>query len=410
MNEKNNDNKLKTNEKLHNQRLLSLGVLASGVAHDFNNILTGMMGHISFIKRSLEKKSEKTREKTREKNQEENQEKNSKKNLDEARELLDSISSIENAILKASGLTKQILNFSKLKLNDELKVLNLTNVFKDTIFLLRASVPPIYEIETKLENDIYIKAIEASMAQILINLVVNAVDALKECQNKENLKIQIVLEKIDDKFCKFSVTDNGIGMSNKIKENILKPYFTTKGDNGTGVGLCTTFEIVKSLNGKLECASKEGKGSSFRITLPLAKDENFEKQDNQKQNNEKKKQKSGKILFVDDEEIIREVFFDGLKFLGYDVYVASGVKEAYDIFKKQRGQFDLVVSDMLMPDGSGEDLFIDLMSIRPDVKFIVISGFSSQDAVNKMLEYGAKAFLAKPFSIEELDSKIQEFL
>ena len=89
---------------------------------------------------------------------------------------------------------------------------------------------------------------------------------------------------------------------------------------------------------------------------------------------------------------------------------ASGTKEAYDAFKKERGKFDLVITDMLMPDGSGEDLYIDLMSIRPDVKVIVISGFSAKEAVDKMLAYGAKAFLPKPFSIEELDSKIQEVL
>lgn len=375
-----------TNENLHNQRLMSLGVLAGGVAHDFNNILTGMMGHIAYIKRMLEK------------------------NEGDNHDLLDSVSSIENAITKASGLTKQILNFSRLKLNDEKKVLNLTKVFEDTIFLLRASIPPIFEIETKLDKNIYVEAIEASLSQILINLVVNARDALKLCKDKENLKIKISLEKSDDKYCKFSVTDNGPGIPKEIREKILLPYFTTKGDNGTGLGLYTVCEIIKKLNGKLEIRSKEGVGTSFSILLPLVSDKVDINTKDDKHDTLTQIKKSGKILFVDDEEMIREVFFEGLKFLGYDVYVAGGVKEAYDVFKKERGKFDVVISDMLMPDGSGEDLYIDLMSIRPDVKLIVISGFSAQEAVNKMLEYGAKAFLAKPFSIEELDSKIQEVL
>lgn len=389
------------NERLHNQRLMSLGVLAGGVAHDFNNILTGMMGHIAFIKRIVDK----------------DEKKNSA--------LLESVLSIEDAITKASGLTKQILNFSRLKLNDEKKVLDLEKVFKDTIILLRASIPPIFEIETKLEKNIYVEAVEASISQILINLVVNARDALKLCKdkqdkdnqskgtqgkNKDTLKIKIVLEKTEDNFCKFSVTDNGIGMSKEVKEKILLPYFTTKGDKGTGLGLYTVCEIIKSLEGKLSIVSKEGVGTSFRIKLPLAKTKVEENAKDDKTQVKKQVKKSAKILFVDDEEVIRDVFFEGLKFLGYDVVAASGTKEAYDAFKKERGKFDLVITDMLMPDGSGEDLYIDLMSIRPDVKVIVISGFSAKEAVDKMLAYGAKAFLAKPFSIEELDSKIQEVL
>lgn len=386
MDKKNNN----PNERLHNQRLMSLGVLAGGVAHDFNNILTGMMGHIAFIKRNLEK--------------------NSKSNSKNSNDLMDSVVSIESAITKASSLTKQILNFSRLKLNDEKKVLNLTKVFEDTIFLLRASIPPMIEIENKLEKNIYVEAVEASISQILINLVVNARDALKQCENKEGLKIQIVLSKDKDNYCKFSVTDNGIGISKEVQEKILLPYFTTKGDNGTGLGLYTVCDIVKSLKGKLSIASKEGVGSSFRIKLPMAKNVNDEENKKDNKSNEKINKKSAKILFVDDEEVIRDVFFEGLKFLGYDVVAASGTKEAYDAFKKERGKFDLVITDMLMPDGSGEDLYIDLMSIRPDVKVIVISGFSAKEAVDKMLAYGAKAFLPKPFSIEELDSKIQEVL
>ncbi len=372
MSEKIKDSK----ENLHNQRLMSLGILSGGVAHDFNNILTGMLGHLAFIKRKITKDEE----------------------------LIDSILAIENGINKASSLTKQILNFSRLKINDEKKVLNLSKVFEDTVFLLRASVPPIYEIEANFEKNIFVSAIESHIAQILINLVVNAKDSLGE-----KGKIIITLKKQENDKCYFSVNDNGCGIPEKIQDKVLEPYFTTKGDKGTGFGLYTVSHIVKELGGTLEIKSKENEGSTFTIFLPTV---NYDLQEDD--NHEGRKievvKEHAKILFVDDEESIRDVFLQGLEFLGYNVFVAKGVEEAYDIFKKERGSFDAVVSDMLMPDGSGEDLFIDLMSIRPDVKFIVISGFSAQDAVKKMLDSGAKAFLTKPFSIELLNETIQKVL
>lgn len=371
------DNLKDSKEKLHNQRLMSLGILSGGVAHDFNNILTGMLGHLAFIKRKVK----------------------------EDGELIDSIMAIENGISKASSLTKQILNFSRLKLNDEKKVLNLSKIFEDTVFLLRASIPPIYEIETWFDKNIFIEANEAHIAQILINLVVNAKDALGE-----KGKIIITLKSEKNNQCFFSVSDNGSGISDEIKDKILNPYFSTKGDNGTGLGLYTVSKIVAELNGTLSIDSKEGKGSQFTIFLPTINYAEKETNDSVCGEEVEIAKEHAKILFVDDEEAIREVFLQGLEYLGYKVFVAKGVNEAYSIFKKERGNFDVVVSDMLMPDGSGEDLFIDLMSIKSDVKFIVISGFSAQDSVRKMLDSGAKAFLTKPFSIESLNKTIQEVL
>ena len=377
---------------LHSQRIETLGMLAGGVAHDFNNILTGLLGHVTYLKNILPQAGAHTL----------------------------SIKAIEEGTKRASSLTKEILNFARLETSEKAKRVDLGDLIERTYNLLRGAISPQYEVSYSLpEDQVLILADEAKVAQIIVNLAMNARDAIEK-----GGFIQIQLSIVSDKnellkvfadkdlsimrYACLKVIDNGTGMSKEVLARIFEPYFSTKEDKGTGLGLAIVNEIVNMFSGATNIVTKEGEGTAISVYFPMFedKDETLESGDSGKAPELSKG--TGNILVVDDEQPVRNVLSLSLEHLGYSVVVAASGAEALEIYKNSKTAFDLVILDMLMPHMTGDQTFFLLKEIDPDVKVLLISGYSSQEAVSSVLDNGGLGIIQKPFTISDLAARVRQ--
>ena len=376
----------------HSQRLETLGMLAGGVAHDFNNILAGILGHVSYLKTILPAKGPH----------------------------VESLIAVEEGGKKASVMTQQILNFSKFESGEKPVQVNVNDLVTKTCLLLRGAISPSYKLERKLdETPRSILASAGGLAQVLVNLVINARDAL--AQNGA-IKVEVATEEDRDllrkvfkttdlashRYVRLSVEDNGHGMTPEIIERIFEPYFTTKEDKGTGLGLATVQTIVKTYGGAIDVASKVGVGTTISVYFPEAE----LGQARGEQGTEPRRMRlpggDESILVVDDEFPVRNVLCMSLQHLGYRVDSAASGLEAIEKFGTSGAHYDLVLLDMLMPNMPGEKVFFRLKEIRQDLRVLVISGYTSEESVKNILSNGGIDFLQKPFTIEELSRKVRD--
>lgn len=375
----------------HVQRLETLGLLAGGVAHDFNNLLTGILGHISYLKTILPKSGAH----------------------------VESLSAIENGARKSSLITQQILNFSKTDLTDEPAVLDLCQVIPRTCALLRGAISPEYNLRFKVsDTPVNILGIESRLAQIIVNLVINARDAIGS-----GGFIEVSTDVTDDlarvqeaflgrelaakRYARLTVLDNGHGMTQEVQKKIFTPFFTTKKGKGTGLGLALVASIVQSLGGCIDISSQENVGTSLSLFIPLYEGE---KEAVRERGREELVGGEERILVIDDESPVRNVLSMSLQHLGYTVETAASGDEGLEKFRENEGAFDLVILDMLMPKLSGDQVFVELQKLRSDVNVLIVSGFSSEEAVKRMLAHGGRDFMQKPFTIQELSRKVRECL
>ncbi len=380
------------------KRLETLGLLASSIVHDFNNFLAGIIGHVAFLKSILPK---------------------------EGRHLA-SIESIEQGSMNASEITKEILRFSKQRDSAESQNIELNNLIQRTIKILLASINPKIKVEfVSSVQDVRVKCVDVRITQILVNLIVNAQDAILE-SNCTVQKILVTLDVVEDPVVKLKLSNNtlhqgryacltvkdyGSGIPNELQEKIFQPYFSTKGEKGTGLGLTTVASIVYELKGLIDISSETGKGTEIRILLPIS-DSNVEitKESLQQESAGQIIQKNERILVVDDEDVVRNVLGLNLEQLGYNVQLEGSALKAIDYYKNQRNDISLVILDMLMPELSGEEVFEIIREINPKQKILIVSGFCSDDLIEMMLESKNCDFLAKPFMIEELSLKINSLM
>jgi len=366
------------------QKMESIGRLAGGIAHDFNNILTSIMGYAELLKLKL------TNTSPREK---------------KAAEII--ISSAE----RASNLTRQLLAFARGEKHHPVPLI-VNEIIKQSIIVSEK----IFEknIKVKYDWEQKIKPIEADknqLDQVLTNIIINAKDAMP---NGGELIFKTANVYLDDEFTgkfqelkpgdyvKISIKDTGIGMPRSIKDRIFEPFFTTKGaGHGTGLGLATVYGIIKNHNGHITCASQPEKGTTFTLYLPVTDKEIVIEE------NETKIIKGNEtILLVDDEEYVRDVAKRQLQKLGYKAVTASDGMEAIDIYKKKKKKIDLVLLDMVMPNLAGKETYRELKNINPDIKVVLISGFSQNDKATQTLKEGALAFIQKPFKLYELSNAL----
>lgn len=386
------------NEFQH-QRLEMLGMLAGGVAHDFNNILAGILGHTSYLKTILPATGPH----------------------------VESLQSIEDGGKKGSALTLEILNFSKFEQSELPARVNVADLIKRTCRLLRGAISPEFPITAEVSaNDLPVLGIETRLAQIIINLVINSRDSLGV---KGAIRVvgdtvvdQPLLESIFEtrelycnKYVRLQVIDNGCGIPAELQHRIFDPYFTTKKSNGTGLGLATVNAIVRSLGGAITLQSEVGSGTCLAVYLPFSGmvaelPRTTPEPSAQDAIRDLKSQVHERILIVDDEAPVRNVLMISLEHLGYKVEVASSGHEALRMFQNATSGFDLVLLDMLMPRLSGEDVFFKLKDINPMVRVLITSGFSSERAVKNILDNGGLDFIQKPFTIEELALKVRHCL
>ncbi len=368
------------------QRLESIGTLAGGVAHDFNNLLMGIQGNVSLMFLEVPRRSR----------------------------LHERLKSIESCVTGGSDLTRQLLGFARGG-KYVVKPLNLNKIVSRAIGMFGRARKDLRIIE-KLEEDIQtVMADQRQMEQVLLNLCINAWQAMPDGGTIEVQTRNVVLEKnfaqsfkvSPGQYVRLSVTDTGIGMNEEVQKRIFEPFFTTKEvGRGTGLGLASTYGIVKNHDGAIDFVSQPGQGTTFHIYLPASK----AAPEGSRIGPGAPLAGSGTILLVEDEKMILNVNHSMLEKLGYAVIPADGGVAAMALFDSNVEQIDLVLLDMIMPDLSGAHVFDHMRSIRPGLKILLCSGYSLTTEAEKLLSQGDAAFIQKPFSMDELGRKISEML
>ncbi len=381
----------------HAQRLETLGMLAGGVAHDFNNVLTGVLGHVAYL-RSI---------------------------LPCTGPHVESLESIEEGAVRASSMTQQIVNFSRLQPSECSVRVSVSEVISRVCALMRGALPANIELHWVAPTErVYLLATEAHLCQVLINLIVNARDAISGAGSIEvDLEPTCSAKDIEEIFGSeppasaygvLVVSDDGSGMSEDVKMRLFEPYFTTKHEGGTGLGLATVNSIVRSLGGATIVESELGKGTTFRIVLPVVVEaKQSVASTGQSENVADSSGEQGpirgngeRILVIDDEYAVRNVLGLSLSHLGYTLETAASGLEGLEKYSDAGGNFSLIILDLLMPGLSGEEVFARLRRLNPAVKVLLVSGFSSETVVRRLLDAGGAGFIQKPFSIEILAEKV----
>jgi two-component system cell cycle sensor histidine kinase/response regulator CckA len=372
----------------HNQRLETLGILAGGVAHDFNNILTGMLGHLAYL-RSI---------------------------LPASGGHVESLQSIEEGAVRAASMTQQIVNFSRLKPSGESTKVEVCDVISRLCSLMRGAIPAEVELRWRPPSEpVYLLGTEAHICQVVINLVVNARDAIsgkgfievlvEPRAAEDDIRAIFGDEPPAEAYGAVLVRDNGSGMSDEVKRRLFEPYFTTKADHGTGLGLATVHSIVRGLGGAIVVESSTGEGTTFRIVVPVVRD--LEKKEPAQLGAQHPMRGNGeRILVIDDEYAVRNVLGLSLSHLGYSLDTAASGLEGLEKYAESGASYDLVILDLLMPGLSGEEVFARLKRQNPGVKVLLVSGFSSETVVRRLLDAGGQGFIQKPFAIEILAAKV----
>ena len=372
------------------QKMEAIGQLAGGVAHDFNNLLTIISGYSDMLLSSL-------------------------KADNPAREIL---AEIQRAGEKAASLTRQLLAFSRKQVLEP-RVLDLNAIVTDTEKMLRRLIGEDLSLTTVLAPELgRVKADPGQLEQVIVNLVVNARDAMPE---GGQITIETANVEVDQAYFQtrpevqpgsyvvLAVSDTGHGMDEATKARIFEPFFTTKGPGkGTGLGLATVYGIVKQSGGSIYVYSEPGLGSTFKIYLPLVKDEIPARKSSPGTNPPSRGKET--ILLVEDEVAVRAITRFALQSFGYTVLEARDGQEAIRLCEEQKPAIDLLVSDVVMPEMSGRQLTERLLTMVPRLKVLYVSGYTDDAIVRHgVLEPGA-AFLQKPFTPKALANKVREVL
>ena len=371
-------------ELLRASTLESVGLLAGGVAHDFNNILTAILGNLSLAMLSLDRRSEE----------------------------YERLAQAEKASIRARDLAQQLLTFAKGGVPFK-KTASLVDLLQESAnFVVRGSnVRCEFSIQEKLWP---VEIDEGQVSQVIHNLVLNAQQAMPEggiiqirAENKRIKEAKGLPLKEGD-YVHIAIRDFGIGIPKEHLSRIFDPYFTTK-QKGSGLGLPTSYSIIKKHDGYMTVDSELGKGSTFSIYLPAFPNAAIPR--------EKEMIEiasligHGRVLVMDDEEIIRDVLQEMLRRLGYEVTLASEGAEAVALYRlaKEAGHpFDVVIMDLTVPGGvGGKEAIRKLREIDPEVKAIVSSGYSNDPFSGAVVKYGFNDFVAKPFRLEELGKAVK---
>ena len=360
--------------------------MAGGIAHDFNNLLMGIQGNISLMQMDI----------------------------DFMHPFYERLNNIEKQIVSAARLTSHLLGYAK-KGRYEIRPINLNQLIEEISSTFARTRKEIAIHKKLAKNLLAIEVDLGQIEQVLLNLFMNAADAMSDRGNliieTKNVTSEDMKEKLYNpkpgKYVMLIVTDTGIGMDKNTAERIFEPFFTTKGmERGTGLGLASSYGIIKGHGGYIDVESTKGEGATFRIYIPASEKEV------QKVNiaSEEIIKGTGTVLLVDDEKVILEVGRELLEAMGYKVLTASSGKEAVELCRKNQDEIDMVLLDMIMPAMGGGEVFDIIKEINPEIKVLLSSGYSIDGRANEILSRGCDGFIQKPFGMSELSMKIKEIL
>jgi two-component system, cell cycle sensor histidine kinase and response regulator CckA len=368
------------------QKMEAIGTLAGGIAHDFNNLLMAMQGNVSLMLHDI----------------------------NSTHPHYEGLKNVEKCVRSGAKLTRQLLGYAR-KGKYEVKVVDLNQLIEETSEAFGRTRKEI-TIHQELAGDMHtVEADRGQMEQMLLNLYINAGDAMpgggKLTLKTENTSYDDIQNKPYDvkpgKYVLLKIIDTGIGMDKGTMAHIFEPFFTTKEmGRGTGLGLASVYGIVKGHGGYIDVESEKRDGTTFSVYLP-ASDKKIRKPVNGSapviEGNET-------ILIVEDEAMVLEVGVKLLKSIGYTVFKAGSGMEAIDIYKENKDTVDMIILDMVMPDMGGGEVYDRVKQINPDVKVLLSSGYSIDGKARDILGRGCNGFIQKPFNMKDLSRKIVEIL
>ncbi len=369
------------------QKMEAIGTMAGGIAHDFNNLLMGIQGNISLI--LLDDNS--------------------------LHPHYESIRNIKKQVKSGAKLVSHLLGYAR-KGKYEVKPVNLNQLVEDVSETFGRTRREIMICQDLAEELFATEVDQGQMERVLLNLLVNASDAMTGGGNiivktmnatHNNIKDNLYDDPKPGNYVLLTVTDSGAGMDKMTMERIFDPFFTTKEmSRGTGLGLSSVYGIINAHAGYIDVESKKGQGSTFSIYLPVS---------------EKKYRKVVKtaveipkgtetVLLTDDEEDVLEVSQGFLEAMGYRVFIARDGNEAVDVYKKNRDDIDIVLLDIVMPNMGGGKAYDRMKAINPGIRVLLSSGYSIDGEAREILERGCNGFIQKPFNINDLSAKLREIL
>ena len=368
------------------QKMDSLGSLAGGVAHDFNNMLGGIMGYADLLLSS---------------------------ELDPKRQ--EYLRAILLAASRSGELTRKLLAFGRRGKNLQ-ESLDLRTMARECLAILRPTMSPDLQVVMDMEACPPVDGDPAQIHQVLLNLCMNAIEAMPE---RGTLSIAGRRRELQDAsrsglplpagpYLELSVADTGIGMAEDVRRRIFEPFFTTKtatGTTGTGLGLSTAYGIIQAHRGGITAESVRGKGSTFRVLLPVGLLPAAEKP-----SAAASAKCEGTVLLVEDEPLLRELGASVLESLGYQTLTAEDGVEGVEAFRANKGRLCAVLLDLKMPRMAGREALIEMRRIDPEVPVIVCTGFGENEEVQELLTLGATGMLPKPYRIADLATKLEQSL
>ena len=371
------------------QKMEAVGQLAGGIAHDFNNLLTAIQGYACLLAESLPATDARYAD----------------------------VEEIQRAAERAAGLTRQLLAYSRKQIL-EIRVLHVGDVVGELAPMLRRLLGEAVDLKTTIANRGLVKSDPGQLQQVLVNLAVNAHDAMKD---GGRLTIQTADVVLDDDFVRrhpsvrpgphvtLAVSDTGHGMDALTQKRIFEPFFTTKPmGRGTGLGLATVYGIVKQSGGSIWVESEVGRGTTFTIYLPRTDEP--EARDRPASAGARALRGAESVLLVEDEEMVREFVVRILRKRGYAVHAVAGPTQALEYAEAHTGPIDLVFTDVVLPIMSGCAMVRQLQLRRPETRVLYMSGYTDREIVDQGVLEAGVCFLQKPFTADVLARKMRDVL
>jgi PAS domain S-box-containing protein len=374
------------NQFVEIERLKALGEMASGVAHDFNNVLAGILGKTQLMLATLEKGT-----------------------LPDRESLRQNLKTIEKTTIQGSHTVKRIQDFTRVRTDQKFDHVNVNDIVNYAIDVIRPVWKDQCEAKSiRIEIQFHpgaippVNGISAELTEVMVNVLTNAIDAMP---TGGILLIKTALRQADDSDCvEIEVSDTGVGMSSEVKRRIFDPFFSTKGPKGMGLGMSVAYGIISRHQGSIRFETELGKGTTCCLSLPVAK----QSEKIMRLRTSAMEKEKLRILVIDDEDVIRDFLAEMFVSAGYEADAAATGPEGIALFEKNH--YDLVFSDLGLPEMSGWDIAKAIRARKPSVPIVLLSGWGIQLDDVRIQECGIDLVLSKPCRMEELLSAVEDVL